>query len=367
MCHTLCTVSAYESAKENRFDYLLIESTGISEPLQVAETFTFNDNEGKVLSDFAQLDTMVSMIDAVNFHRDLASKDSLIDRHLSGEGDNRSIVELLMQQVEFANVIIINKIDMVGAKELGEIEAIVRKLNPSAVVYKTNYSDVPLRNVINTGLFDFAKAVDSPGWLKELRGTHVPETLEYGIGSFVYRARKPLHPLRLKGWIANPPAGIVRLKGFVWLASAPLNQVEWEAAGVLHEVELKELWWCELSEELWPDNERFRDAVKADFVDGFGDKRVEIVVIGTMLDREAISRGLDECLLTDAEFAEGPQRWIEYEDPFGMQKQLDEDRKRADAEEEEEGEGDEEEYDEDEECEDECEEEEEEEEDDEEE
>ena len=222
-------------AKESRFDYLVIESTGISEPLPVAETFTFCDDDGTSLSDVARLDTMVTVVDAVNFSVDLDEADDLQTRGESlGEEDERTVSDLLVDQVEFADVIILNKVDMVSSDERKRLEHALRQLNRHAEIIDARFSEVPLDKVIGTGHFDFERAAKSPGWLAELRGEHTPETEEYGIGSFVYRARRPFHPARFADALKDEWRGnVLRSKGFFWLASRPMQLANGPRPGVL--------------------------------------------------------------------------------------------------------------------------------------
>jgi G3E family GTPase len=302
-------------AREGRFDYLLIESTGISEPLPVAETFTFADEAGRSLSDVARLDTMVTVIDAFNFPQDFGSPDELRDRDLqAGEGDERTVVDLLVDQVEFADVLILNKTDLVEPDDLAQLEALLRKLNPTAALVRTQFGQVALDQVLNTGRFDFARAAEAPGWLKELRGEHVPETEEYGISSFVYRARRPFHPQRFWERITEDWPGVLRSKGLFWLATRmELNGV-WSQAGGACRVEPGGCWAAALSQDEWPDEER--DLIAKLWEEPYGDRRQEIVLIGQDMDEAALRAALDACLLTDAEFALGPEVWAAFADPF---------------------------------------------------
>ncbi|MBM5656616.1 GTP-binding protein, partial [Burkholderia pseudomallei] len=215
-------------AKEGRFDQLVIESTGISEPLPVAETFTFESEDGRSLAEVAQLDTMVTVVDAFNFLRDYSSRDSLHARGESlGEEDQRTVVDLLVDQIEFCDVIVLNKIDLITDEERERLMAILHRLNPRARIEISEFGKVPLDRVLSTGLFDFEEASRAPGWLQELRGTHKPETEEYGIRSFVYRARRPFHPQRFFDLVESEWPGVVRSKGFFWLASHPTLAGSW--------------------------------------------------------------------------------------------------------------------------------------------
>jgi G3E family GTPase len=308
-------------AKEGRFDYLLIESTGISEPLPVAETFTFDleDQQGRrfSLSDVARLDTMVTVVDAYNFLRDFNAAEDLKARGLAAtDDDERTITDLLLDQVEFANVIVINKTDLVSEAELKQLEGILRRLNPDARLIRTKYGRVPLDAVLNTGLFDFAKAAQAPGWLKELRGERVPETEEYGISSFVYRARRPFHPQRLwetihADWSST---GVVRSKGFFWLASRMDEAGLWSQAGALLRIDYAGHWYAAVPRDQWPDG--VHDEVMSKWTEPFGDRRQELVFIGINLRRDIVEGVLDTCLLDDAEMAAGPESWMRLPDPF---------------------------------------------------
>eukprot|EP01124_Arcella_intermedia_P016166 TRINITY_DN2273_c0_g1_i1.p1 TRINITY_DN2273_c0_g1~~TRINITY_DN2273_c0_g1_i1.p1 ORF type:complete len:434 (+),score=112.80 TRINITY_DN2273_c0_g1_i1:31-1302(+) len=303
-------------AASRAFDYLIIESTGISEPMQVAETFTFEDSKGKILSDIAELDTLVTVVDCYNFLANLSSVEKLADRgQASNEEDERNFVNLLIDQLEFSNIIILNKTDLVKPHDLNKIECLVHLLNPDAVVLKTTYAKVDLEAILNTGKFNFEKAATAPGWLKEIRGQHTPETVEYGISSFVYRARRPFHPKRFFQLVEDPKKlkEVVRSKGFVWLASRDPYMGEWEKAGKIYEITSESKWYCELPEAEWDADVA---TVKKDFVGEVGDKRQEMVFIGIGMDQKKITQFLDKCLLTDKEMALGPDEWVEFDDPF---------------------------------------------------
>ncbi len=303
-------------AQEGRFDYLIIESTGIGEPMQVAETFTFDDESGDILKDFARLDTMVTVVDAVNFLTNWHSRETLQDRGESlGEKDERDIVHLLTDQIEFANVIVLNKIDEVSESELTAIKAVITSLNHTATLIETNYSQVDLSEIINTGLFDFEQAALAPMWLQELRGEHNPETLEYGIDSFVYRAKKPFHPERLHAFLQDIPKQIIRAKGVMWIATRNDQPADVSLAGTLLSVDPAGWWWSMVEEDMWPP-EIFDQAEKNDWTEPYFDRRQEVVCIGIGMDRPAIIQGLDECLVTDEEFEGGVELWHNMNDPF---------------------------------------------------
>ena len=305
-------------AKESRFDYLVIESTGISEPLPVAETFTFCDDDGNSLSDVARLDTMVTVVDAVNFSVDLDEADDLQTRGESlGEEDERTVSDLLVDQVEFADVIILNKVDMVSSDERKRLEHALRQLNRHAEIIDARFSEVPLDKVIGTGHFDFERAAKSPGWLAELRGEHTPETEEYGIGSFVYRARRPFHPARFADALKDEWRGnVLRSKGFFWLASRPHAAGEWAQAGGIVRHGPAGVWWADAPREDWPSDPDQRARIESEFEGEFGDRRQEIVFIGQNLEADHTRETLDKCLLTDAEMALGMEQWKEFDDPF---------------------------------------------------
>jgi G3E family GTPase len=305
-------------AKDGRFDYLVIESTGISEPLPVAETFTFRDEEGTSLSDVADLDTMVTVVDAVNFSVDLDEADSLQARGESlDEEDGRTVSDLLIDQVEFADVIVINKIDLVTSAERERLEHALRQLNRHAEILYASFGKVPLNRVMGTGRFDFARAAQSPGWLAEIRGEHTPETEEYGIGSFVYRARRPFHPARFATALKTDwPGNVLRSKGFFWLASRPDAAGEWSQAGGIVRHGPAGIWWAAAPCEHWPQDPEYRARIEAEFDGEYGDRRQEIVFIGQHLEPDAIRAILDACLLNDTEMAAGPQAWRLFEDPF---------------------------------------------------
>ncbi|MCG7868424.1 MAG: hypothetical protein B6D70_11375 [gamma proteobacterium symbiont of Stewartia floridana] len=311
-------VEVSQLAKAGRFDYLVIESTGISEPLQVAETFTFRDEEGTSLSDVATLDTMVTVVDAVNFSIDLDQADSLQSRGESlGDEDMRTVSDLLIDQVEFADVIIINKIDLITSAERERLEHALRQLNRHAEILYASFSKVPLDQVMGTGRFDFTRAAESPGWLAEIRGEHTPETEEYGISSFVYRARRPFHPTRFAQALkADWPGDILRSKGFFWLASRHDAAGELSQAGGIMRHGPAGIWWAAAPREHWPQEPEYRARIEAEFDGEYGDRRQEIVFIGQHLDPDQTRATLDQCLLTDNELAAGPETWKTYDDPF---------------------------------------------------
>ena len=301
-------------AKERAFDYLLIESSGISEPLPVAETFTFEDETGMSLSQWATLDTMVSVVDASGFFDHLHSIERLKDRGLEvGDGDERTIAELLIDQVEFADVILLNKVETVTPEEKDLVRQMLTRLNPRARVHETQFSNVPLPEVVGTGLFDFDVAADSAGWLQEMRGTHTPETEEYGISSFVYRARLPFNPDRLHEFFRSKWPGVMRSKGVFWLASQPQIMLIWSQAGRFRNWNGVGNWWADVPREHWPDDPYLREEAERVWDDVTGDRRQEIVFIGHEMDANALSEMLNQCLMTKAELALGADAWDEHE------------------------------------------------------
>jgi G3E family GTPase len=306
--------------EEGRFDYLLIESTGIAEPLPVAATFDFRDEEGASLSDVAQLDTMVTVVDAVNLLKDYSSSDLLQDRGESlGDEDNRTLVDLLVDQIEFADVVILNKVDIASPVDLDAARKVVRALNPEAELIETTMAQVDLKKVIGTGRFDFDKAQEHPLWAKELYGfsDHVPETEEYGISSFVYRARRPFHPEKLHKFIHSSWPGVIRAKGHFWLATRPEWAGELSQAGALVRTEALGFWWDAVPRKHWPDHSEWKDQVAAKWDDVFGDRRQEIVFIGTAMDEAMLCAQLDDCLVDcGADVTMDIEAWRALPDPF---------------------------------------------------
>ena len=307
-------------AREGRFDYLLIESTGISEPLPVAETFTFRDEEGRSLADVARLDTMVTVVDGVNFLLDYHAAESLASRgETLGEEDERSITELLIEQIEFADVILISKIDLISQQEREELIAILERLNTHARIVPMVMGQVPLASILDTGLFDFQRAAQAPGWLQALRGEPVPETEEYGIASTAYRARRPFHPERFFTFIDRPwPNGrLLRSKGFFWLASKPEEAGSWSQAGGLMRYGFAGRWWRFVPKHQWPQDEDSSATIMKNWLAETGDCRQELVFIGQNMDFDQLTEELNACLLTDAEMALGMEAWRLLPDPFG--------------------------------------------------
>lgn len=303
-------------ANEGRFDALFIESTGVSEPMPVAETFTFTDDQGRSLNDIAQLDTMVTVVDARNFLNDYYSSDDLQQRGQAvSKEDGRTMVHLLTDQIEFANVILINKIDAVSAEELNDIRGVIHALNPDAKVYETSRCEVPLDAVLGTGLYEQAEAEQAEGWLDSLNG-HTPETEEYGISSFIYRARRPLHPQRFDAFMRSSWESIIRAKGMFWLATRMELAGYVSQAGVLRETRAMGLFWSAVNRDEWPTDVTALAEIEANLQEPFGDRRTEIVFIGRKMDCAAITARLDACLLNDDEMQGGPEAWQALPDPF---------------------------------------------------
>ena len=312
-------------AKEGRFDHLVIESTGISEPLPVAETFTFADEEGVSLSDVAKLDTMVTVVDAVNFLKDYQEAKYLKDKGESlGEDDERSVADLLVDQVEFADLILISKTDLVNTEDLERLKAILKTLNTDAKVLPIEHGNVDIDKVLNTGLFDFERARQAPGWLKEMRGEHIPETEEYGIGSFCYEARRPFHPDKFHEFLHNTKqyGKLIRSKGFFWLATRPEYAGQWSQAGGIARYGFAGLFWKAVPEKDWPEDEEYLASIKNQWVEPFGDMRQELVFIGQGLDQEKMTHKLNECLLTEEEVLKGREYWETLKDPFPAWEQI---------------------------------------------
>lgn len=304
-------------AEARRFDYLLIESTGISEPLPVAETFVFEAEDGTSLGSVARLDTLVTVIDAFNFLNDYQESQELKERGLEiGEEDERTITDLLIDQIEFADVLVLNKTDLVKPDELENLTAILRKLNPQAKLLRSKFGQVPGREILNTGLFDFDRASQAAGWMKTLRGEEVSEIDEYGIASFVYRARKPFHPQRLWSVFNDGWEGVIRSKGFFWIASRPEYVGIWSQAGGVSSVEGGGRWYAAIPQDEWDADDEEIIRIQSLWDKDFGDRQQEIVLIGQKLDRDKITQMLDACLLTDSELKKGKDHWLKAKDPF---------------------------------------------------
>ncbi|WP_227288101.1 GTP-binding protein [Boseongicola sp. H5] len=305
-------------AAEGRFDYLLIESTGISEPLPVAATFDFRDEAGESLSDVSRLDTMVTVVDAVNLLGDYSSHDFLRDRgETMGKEDERTLVHLLTDQIEFADVVILNKISDAGPEKVNAARKIIRSLNADARIIETDHSEVAAEAILDTGLFDFEKAHEHPMWAKELYGfaDHTPETEEYGVASFVYRARLPFIPEKILTVLDGDLPGVIRAKGHFWIATRPGWVAEFSLAGALSSVKPLGTWWASVPKERWPDHDGARAYMAQHWQEPWGDRRQEIVFIGVGIDWPALRARLDACLVP-ATAASGPDDLPDYPDPF---------------------------------------------------
>ena len=313
-------------AKENRFDYLLIESTGISEPVPVAQTFSFIDEENGIdLSRFSYVDTMVTVVDSFNFFNDFGSAEQLVDRQLTDiEDDFRTIVNLLTDQIEFANVIILNKADLVSKDDIGVLRSAIKKLNPSASIIESSFCQIDSKNILNTGLFNFEEAEQSAGWIEELnKSEHTPETDEYGIGSFVFRSNKPFDPNRFWDYIQNKfPATIIRSKGLFWVASRPGQAISWSQAGGSLKADSAGVWWSSMPYEkriqyvAFVDNQKH---IESNWDKFYGDRKNELVFIGQEMDEELIRKELADCLSTEKEIEN--KDWKEgYKDSWPVQR-----------------------------------------------
>lgn len=304
-------------ATEGRFDYLLIECTGVSEPLPVAQTFTFSDENGIGLQEITRLDTMVTVVDAANFLAQYEAGDSLQEKNLAmNEDDERTISDLFVDQVEFADVIIMNKTDLVTAEERTELHEILHALNPTAEILESHRGIIPLDKILNTGRFDMEKALASAGWLRELNNIHTPETEEYGIGSFVFRARRPFHPQRFWDFIHTEFPGLLRSKGYFWLANQNDIIGLWSQAGASAEYRPIGFWWAASPKSKWPDDDDLWRGIMKDWQEPYGDRRQMLVYIGQELDKDGMQEELSKCLLNDAELAMGAEKWKEFCDPF---------------------------------------------------
>ncbi|MFZ8169340.1 zinc metallochaperone GTPase ZigA [Alteromonas macleodii] len=306
-------------AHEGKYDYLVIESTGISEPLPVAETFTFADEDGKSLSEISRLDSMVTVVDALNFLKDYDEAKFLNEVGESlGEEDERSVADLLVEQVEFADILLISKTDLVSEQELARLKSILQTLNTEAIQIPIEHGKVPLDKVLNTGRFSFERAQQSPGWLKEMRGEHVPEIEEFGISSFSYEARRPFDPQKFYDFIHSKDiAGkLIRSKGFFWLATRPQLAGSWSQAGGMARYGAAGLFWKAVPKEQWPEDPEYLKAIEEQWMEPFGDMRQELVFIGQGLNKNDIIERLDRCLLTDDQLIQGHHVWAEMPDPF---------------------------------------------------
>lgn len=303
-------------ARDGRYDYLLIESTGIGEPVPVAQTFSYIDEEqGIDLTQFTRLDTMVTVVDAQGFWNDYYSRESLADRgQAAGEDDTRRIVHLLIEQVEFCDVLILNKCDLIEPDELERLETALRGLQPNAKIIRSTYGKVDPHEILNTGRFDFEQASQSAGWIQEMmKEEHTPETEEYGISSFVYKRKVPFHPERLLQWITQWPQEVVRAKGILWLATRNRTAISFSQAGSSKQLSPAGLWIGALTEEERQYHLGDNYPLPPDWDEVWGDRVTKLVMIGIHLDREKIEQSLDQALLTDEEMN---SNWKKFKDPF---------------------------------------------------
>ncbi len=301
-------------AEQGRYDYLLIEGTGIAEPRPIAATFSFRDENGVSLSDFARLDTMITVVDAASLLTDYSSADLLRDHGLQRDGeDRRTLIDLLVDQIEFADVVVINKVSDTTEAVRAEVRKVVAALNPDARQVEVDFGRVPLATVLNTGLFDEEKAAAHPLWHKELYspGAHVPETEEYGVSSFVYRTRRPFDPMRFRAFLDAPWPGVIRAKGHFWLATRPRHVGLMSVAGVQRRCEPAGLWWAAVPRQDWPNHPQFRQRLEGQWDSTWGDRRQELVFIGVGMDEAGVRAALDDCLASA-----DPQDWFTLEDPF---------------------------------------------------
>jgi G3E family GTPase len=314
-------------AKENRFDYLLIESTGISEPIPVAQTFTFvNEEENIDLSKYSYIDTMVTVVDAFNFFKDFGKAETLKDIQASDiENDERTIVNLLVDQIEFANVIVLNKIDLVKKEDLTLLENTLKKLNPIAKIVHSNMGKIAINEIINTGLFNYEEAEMSAGWIQELEGIHTPETEEYGINSFVFRDHRPFHPYRLWDFISDFPQTIIRSKGLFWIASRPDQALNWSQAGGSIKAEGAGVWWASMpfNERInFPNFQQNQEIIEERWSLEFGDRLNELVFIGIHLNENEIRNKIEKCICTHDEIVDMQSGFGSTKDPFPVPKQF---------------------------------------------
>ena len=306
-------------AGEGRFDYLLIESTGISEPIPVAQTFTFEDESGVSLSDVSRLDTLVTVVDAARFTEDYQGGALLKDRgEALGEEDERTVTDLLIEQVEFANVIVINKVDLVSAEAAAGLEAVLKALNPGARLVQASRGAVPLEAVLDTGLFDYEAAASSAGWIRELEGDHTPETEAYGISSFVYDTPVPFDAERLWETLSDGALwkGVLRSKGFFWVSADHHIAYEWAQAGRVSEVKPAGVWWAAMPKDRWPTDPAERPDQQGHWHPRFGDRAQRLVFIGQHMDEAMIRGRLDACLVDESRIAQGYERWEGGPNPF---------------------------------------------------
>ena len=306
-------------AKDGKFDYLVIESTGISEPLPVAETFTFEDEDGVSLSEVAKLDTMVTVVDSVNFLKDYDEAKYLQDTGESlGEDDERSVADLLVDQIEFADVILISKTDLASKEEIKKVIGIIKSLNTSAKIFPIANGEIEVDEILDTNLFDFVKARQAPGWLKEMRGEHIPETEEYGISSFSYVARRPFYPDKFYNFLHGTKqyGKLIRSKGYFWLGSRLEYAGQWSQAGGIARYGFAGMFWKATPKDNWPTDKESLSTIMSQWEEPFGDMRQELVFIGQGLDKEKMINDLDECLVSEDDLLKGEEFWTTMNDPF---------------------------------------------------
>ena len=306
-------------AKDGKFDYLVIESTGISEPLPVAETFTFEDEDGVSLSEVAKLDTMVTVVDSVNFLKDYDEAKYLQDTGESlGEDDERSVADLLVDQIEFADVILISKTDLASKEEIKKVIGIIKSLNTSAKIFPIANGEIDVDEILDTNLFDFVKARQAPGWLKEMRGEHIPETEEYGISSFSYVARRPFYPDKFYNFLHSTKqyGKLIRSKGYFWLGSRLEYAGQWSQAGGIARYGFAGMFWKATPKDNWPTDKESLSTIMSQWEEPFGDMRQELVFIGQGLDKEKMISDLDECLVSEDDLLKGEEFWTTMNDPF---------------------------------------------------
>ena len=312
-------------AQEGRFDYLLIESTGISEPIPVAQTFTFEDENGVSLSQVSRLDTMVTVVDAASFLRDYNAAEALNERGESlGEDDHRTVTDLLIDQIEFADVIVLNKLDLVTEEQALEVAAVIKALNPRANIIQTTRGQVPLQDVLDTGLFNYEEAASSAGWIRELEGEHTPETEEYGISSFTYRTHHPFDAEKLWAFVNDDEnwRGVLRSKGFFWVAADHRVAYEWAQAGGVSNVNPAGVWWAAVPRDRWVHPEGQRPDQQPNWDPRYGDRAQQLVFIGQKMDEATMRARLDACLLDDRVAAAGSTRWATLPNPFPRLQQM---------------------------------------------
>lgn len=306
-------------AKDGKFDYLVIESTGISEPLPVAETFTFEDEDGVSLSEVAKLDTMVTVVDSVNFLKDYDEAKYLQDTGESlGEDDERSVADLLVDQIEFADVILVSKTDLASKEEIKKVIGIIKSLNTSAKIFPISNGEIEVDEILDTNLFDFVKARQAPGWLKEMRGEHIPETEEYGISSFSYVARRPFYPDKFYNFLHGTKqyGKLIRSKGYFWLGSRLEYAGQWSQAGGIARYGFAGMFWKATPKDNWPTDKESLSTIMSQWEEPFGDMRQELVFIGQGLDKEKMISDLDECLVSEDDLLKGEEFWTTMNDPF---------------------------------------------------